>query len=518
MPNYYLIDLFCGAGGTSTAAQQAGFQIIACINHDAKAIQTHQLNHSDCLHYIEDIRTIPLQPIVELVANIRASDPDAVMVLWASLECTNHSNAKGGLPRDADSRSLAEHLHRYIDELNPDLIGIENVREFMAWGDLTPAGKPVSRDKGRHYLAWVNSIQCKGYNFDSRLLMASDFGAVQNRLRYFAWLAKPQHKINFPQPTHGKPSKTDSGMFGGTLQPHRAVRKVLEMDNVGESIFNRKTPYVEKTLERIYYGLVKFGGTFLSQRHNTQRQSRVYSVDTPNRTAQHAFVQMRYGGTPVGKVFSVAQPARTVTCRDHQEVVSLLFTKTGYNPDTRCWSIDRPTRTVLIIQHHFTPGSLTPVSEPTATVTTVNKQSKVSFLLNPQFSNTGNGIDIPAPTVIASQAKRPLSLVQATHEAHTAVYPAAHVFFPIGKANNTKRFFQHTCGWKMLHRIKSKCNELGITDIRMRMLTVSELLQIQGFDKNYNFCPTATLTDQKKFIGNAVEVTVGKALFKAIKS
>ena len=30
--------------------------------------------------------------------------------LWASLECTNFSRAKGGLPRDADSRTLAEQV------------------------------------------------------------------------------------------------------------------------------------------------------------------------------------------------------------------------------------------------------------------------------------------------------------------------------------------------------------------------------------------------------------------------
>ena len=41
----------------------------------------------------------------------------AFVVLWASLECTNFSRAKGGLPRDADSRTLAEHLFRYIEDV-----------------------------------------------------------------------------------------------------------------------------------------------------------------------------------------------------------------------------------------------------------------------------------------------------------------------------------------------------------------------------------------------------------------
>ena len=80
---------------------------------------------------------------------MRRMYPMAKVVLWASLECTNFSRAKGGQPRDADSRTLAEHLFRYIEALTPDYIQIENVEEFMSWGDLDENGKPISRDKGR---------------------------------------------------------------------------------------------------------------------------------------------------------------------------------------------------------------------------------------------------------------------------------------------------------------------------------------------------------------------------------
>lgn len=59
-------------------------------------------------------------------------------MLWASLECTNHSKAKGGMSRDADSRTLADHLFRYIEALDPDSVQIENVEEFLIWGPLEP--------------------------------------------------------------------------------------------------------------------------------------------------------------------------------------------------------------------------------------------------------------------------------------------------------------------------------------------------------------------------------------------
>lgn len=131
------IDLFCGAGGTSTGVETARLnkeqcaKVIACVNHDKNAIASHAANHPDALHFTEDIRTLELSPMKAHLKKCRAEYPDSLVVLWASLECTNFSKAKGGQPRDADSRTLAEHLFRYIDAIQPDYIQIENVEEFM---------------------------------------------------------------------------------------------------------------------------------------------------------------------------------------------------------------------------------------------------------------------------------------------------------------------------------------------------------------------------------------------------
>lgn len=110
------------------------------MNHDKNAILSHDANIPDALHFIEDIRTLELSPISTIVERIRQLYPDAMIMLHASLECTNFSKAKGGQPRDADSRTLAEHLFRYIDVIDPDYIQIENVEEFMSWGDMDEKG------------------------------------------------------------------------------------------------------------------------------------------------------------------------------------------------------------------------------------------------------------------------------------------------------------------------------------------------------------------------------------------
>ena len=132
----FVIDLFCGAGGLSEGVEEARLdgnrcgKVVCCVNHDKNAILSHDANIPDALHFIEDIRTLELSPISTIVERIRQLYPDAMIMLHASLECTNFSKAKGGQPRDADSRTLAEHLFRYIDVIDPDYIQIENVEDL----------------------------------------------------------------------------------------------------------------------------------------------------------------------------------------------------------------------------------------------------------------------------------------------------------------------------------------------------------------------------------------------------
>lgn len=86
----------------------------------------------NALHFTEDIRTLELSPLISHIAECRKDNQEALIVLWASLECTNFSKAKGGQPRDADSRTLAEHLFRYIEAIDPDYIQIDMVHTLLA--------------------------------------------------------------------------------------------------------------------------------------------------------------------------------------------------------------------------------------------------------------------------------------------------------------------------------------------------------------------------------------------------
>lgn len=386
MIRFLYIDLFCGAGGTSTGVEAARLhgeqvaKVIACVNHDANAIASHAANHPDALHFVEDIRTLNLDRLLAHVEVSRKQYPAARVVLWASLECTNFSIAKGGQSRDADSRTLAEHLFRYIDALRPDYIQIENVKEFMTWGPLAvkvveashghgaycplkiktvgqgkhkrrtiaPVWVPDATRRGEDYHRWVACI-CKdgGYRFDHRILDSADFGAYTSRRRFFGIFAAGQLPIVFPTPTHTK--KPAPNLFDVRAK-WRPVRDVLDLHDEGASIFGRKKPLVDATFERIYAGLVKFvagGKEAFMVKYNSMSQSGKYvapGIDDPCPTvavqsrlgvAKACFLAKHFSGSPADRAISIDGPAHAITTVDHHALVSgnFLTAYYGAGPD-----------------------------------------------------------------------------------------------------------------------------------------------------------------------------------------
>lgn len=541
------IDLFCGAGGTSTGVENARYadeqcaKVIACVNHDANAIASHTANHPDALHFTEDIRTLELSPLVSHVKRIKKIYPDALIVLWASLECTNFSKAKGGQPRDADSRTLAEHLFRYIEAIDPDYIQIENVEEFMSWGDMDEKGHPISKDKGRCYEKWKRNVRKYGYDFDWRILNAADYGAYTTRKRFFGIFAKRGLPIVFPEPTHCKDGKSD--MFG-KLEKWKPVKEVLDFSDEGESIFCRKKPLAEKTLERIYAGLIKFvagGKEAFIVKYNSMSRTGKYqapSVDEPCPVvatqgrlalAKVNFLSKQFSGQPDSKNISVEGPAGTITCKDHHAFVSAYYGN-GHNH-----SVELPAPTVttkdrlalvnsVFIDNQYGTGKPTSIEQPVGTVTTVPKFNMVSckpWIMNTAFSNVGSSIEQPSQTITANRKWHYLMNPQFASAGGSVNNPC---FTLIARMDKMPPYLVKAEGGigiqvtpedsPMTAQIKEFMALYGIIDIKMRMLRIAELKKIMGFPEDYVLI--GPQSDQKKFIGNAVEVNMARVLCEAI--
>ena len=609
-PDYeiFVIDLFCGAGGETSGIEKAKLEgkkvakVIIGINHDTNAILSAEENNQDILYFIEDIRTIGLIPIISVINAIRKYHPNSKIMLHASLECTNFSKAKGGQPRDADSRTLAEHLFRYIDAIDPDYIQIENVEEFMCWGDMDENGKPISKDKGRSYERWKRQVMRYGYDFDYRILNAADYGAYTTRKRFFGIFAKKGLPIVFPQPTHCKGGRQD--MFS-SLKPWKPVKDVLNFKDEGETIFREK-PLAEKTLERIYAGLIKFvaGGkdAFLSRYNTVRPQDTCKSLEEPcgvlttnNRFAkvQVSFLSKQFSGHPESKNVSTDGPAGSITTVDHHAFISAYYGGKEHNSSVNVpastlttkdrlafisayygnghnHSVNDPAPTVttkdplafinsrflcsysfndlgkdlnnpcptlltkdrlslvsprFIANEYSGGGQISSIENPNPAVLTNPKQKLITckpwvmntnfgnvgssiddpaqtitanrkwhYLMNPQFNSAGSSIDKPCFTLIAKMDKRPPYLI-ATETGQVAI--------EIYETDSP-----------MTIKIKEFMALYGIVDIKMRMLRIPELKRIMGFPEDYVLI--GSQADQKKFIGNAVEVNMAKVLCEAL--
>jgi Site-specific DNA methylase len=554
------VDLFCGAGGTSTGVESAktnGKQcakVIGCVNHDKNAITSHAENHPEALHFTEDIRTLELSPLIEHIKDMREVYPNAYLVLWASLECTNFSKAKGGLPRDADSRTLAEHLFRYIDAIDPDFIQIENVEEFMSWGDLDEKGKPISKDAGRLYRQWVDNVKGCGYKFKHRILNSADLGAYTSRRRFFGVFAKKGLPIVFPEATHSKNGET--GLFGA-LARWKPVRDVLDFEDEGESIFGRKKPLVDATLERIYAGLIKFvaGGKdkWLLKYNSVNGQTRKHippSIDVPCPTVscqgrlglvQTSFLSKHFSGHPESKNISVEKPAGAITTKDHHSLITTNFLAryNGQpNQEVNALPITSPAPTLTVkdrlakveacfLDMQYGNGTPTDINNPAATVTTNPKHQLVvceNWIMNTNFGNVGSSLNSPAPTITANRKWHYLMDAQYSRVGRGVDKPC---FTLIARMDKTPPYLIASESGEIAIRIDAsdspamvKIKEFmalyGIIDIKMRMLRIPELKQIMGFPKDYVLI--GTQADQKKFIGNAVEVRTARKLCEALCS
>lgn len=248
METLYAADLFCGAGGTTTgfalACKDLGREVeLVAINHWAEAIETHTLNHPWAKHICQNVEAV----------DPRTAIPGGHLhALVASPECTFHSRAAGGRPKNDQRRSSVWQILRWLELLNVDTLLIENVPEFRNWGPLNAKGFPIKSRKGEVYRSFISAIRSFGYNIDAKILNAADYGAPTSRSRIFVQARRGSRAINWPISTHSKKGLGE--------RRWRAAKEIIDWSLHGESIFTRKRPLSPRTHARIIEGLKRFGG------------------------------------------------------------------------------------------------------------------------------------------------------------------------------------------------------------------------------------------------------------------
>lgn len=223
---------------------------LVCVNHWPVAIDTHQRNHPEARHFVQDISTVRPHILV----------PEGYLdLLMASPTCTHHSVARGGKPTSDQQRSDPWHIITWLTELRVKRIIIENVWEFIGWGPVNmKTGRPIPSRKGEYFHAWTETLRRLGFELEWRKLNAADFGDATTRQRFILMGRSDGRKIHWPMPTHKKRDEVNVDLFA-TSKPWRPAREIIDWQVKGRSIFNRKKPLAPKTLARIYAGAQKFG-------------------------------------------------------------------------------------------------------------------------------------------------------------------------------------------------------------------------------------------------------------------
>jgi DNA (cytosine-5)-methyltransferase 1 len=473
-------DLFCGGGGETTgiiqAARQAGLKIdLAAVNHWQVAIETHKLNFPDARSYCQDIAT--LNPLEVFSAR------DRVDLLWASPECTHHSNARGGRPRSEQGRASAWLILKWLSELRVRRVIIENVPEFLNWGPIGADGQPLKSMKGKIFQAFVHALQEMGFAVEWRLLCAADYGDPTTRTRLFVQAARYGARIVWPEPSHSK----TPGLFA--TQPWRAAREIIDWTLPGKSIFDRKKPLAPATMQRIAAGIRRYWGEW----------------------AQPFLTAIDHTGSGLDRAYTLDDPLRTITTENRFAIVQPFLVphygeREGQEPRTH--AIDEPCPTIPasgggkfglvepLVLHLNSPSSRSRrAGEPLNTVTGTSADFGLvePFILHQDAPGRPRGVDEPVPTI---RGRNGHGLVRPFLIPYYGMSGPASVDNPLATIPTHDRFAL----------IEGQPYRLDIT---FRMLQPHELAAAQGFPIGHRFA--GNKSDQVKQIGNAVPPGLARA-------
>lgn len=248
-----VVDLFCGAGGTSTGAMQAMRAAgrsadLVCVNHWPVAIKTHAANHPDAQHFCTPI---------EAVDPVQATGGKPVDYLLASPTCTYYSKARGARPTSDQQRMQPYEVVKWVKATKPKVLIVENVQEFRQWGPVCPTvGRPIKEHAGKYFAEWVEALRAAGMRtIEHRVLCCADYGDATIRKRFFLIARSDGEPITWPRPTHAE--QTIADMLG--LKPYRAASEIIDLSVPSTSIFDRPKPLASATLQRIAAGFRQFG-------------------------------------------------------------------------------------------------------------------------------------------------------------------------------------------------------------------------------------------------------------------
>jgi len=405
-------DQFCGAGGSSQGATEAGAEVKLALNHWSRAIETHSANFPKTDHDCTDIS---------------ACDPRryaSTDILITSPECTNHSLAKGkkqvkkqmdmfasGVADASAERSRATmwDVCRFAEYHSYNIIIVENVVDARRWV-MFDAWLAAMRSMGyEHKCVYLNSMHCHPtpQSRDRMYVVFWRKGNTAPELEHNPAAHCPKCEKDVLSVQCWKNPTIRYGKYRQqylyccpvcslVVEPYYyAAFNCIDWSDMGKRIGDRAKPLSPNSEKRVQYGIDKFGSDpfIFHAAYSDQARGVVRHINEPGFTQTsfssqaiiQPFIINDQHSTGIDcRVKGASEPIQTVTGEHHLKVALPFVIKEEHAEQMNVRSVNEA------LQTHTTRQSMGLIVPPAFIVE--NKGTSLSrSITNPIGAVTGTG-------------------------------------------------------------------------------------------------------------------------------
>ena len=243
------VDLFSGAGGTTSGLKKSGISVQVAVEIDSIAVKTYALNNPEINVLEKDITLVTGEEIQNL---LKLEDEDKLMLV-ACPPCQGFSTIGTNDENDERNQLVFQFL-RLIKELSPDFLLMENV-----------AGMTRAKNK-KIFDRFVGEVK-QDYLVNYEVLNTADYGVPQTRKRLVLHGIKKEYAVN-RQLSVGMPIKTHSHLETSNLLPWVKADVIMDLPPIeggeeytGDGVYNHVANKLsDLNIERINH-IRKNGGS-----------------------------------------------------------------------------------------------------------------------------------------------------------------------------------------------------------------------------------------------------------------
>jgi DNA (cytosine-5)-methyltransferase 1 len=162
------VDFFCGAGGMSFGLAKAGITMLAGLDMDSSCGRTYETNVKGARFLAHDVSELGVSTLAK---ELSLSYNDDSLLLTGCSPCQFWSKVNTDKTKSRQSAFLLKEFSRFVVELNPGWVVIENVP-----GLVSKAGSALP--------AFLRLLKKRGYSFTHGVLDLSLYRIPQTRHRF----------------------------------------------------------------------------------------------------------------------------------------------------------------------------------------------------------------------------------------------------------------------------------------------------------------------------------------------